>query len=273
MNQFTCNYTVVRYVPNVLRDEPVNIGVILQCTEVAFISGIFAKNFETRLRGQVNPGDKVVLSAYVQGFQQQFSHYSSVSQKGLFASSDAKILQTDYLVQLSRQRSSKLQFSELKTATTSDPETELERLYNTFVGEVEHPNAVKRSRFKSVVKKDLVSAKLIRTNNGIKLNATVSGGISKLRHPIDFVYANGKTTAIEAVDINRSQHSDVFEAAFKFEDLRYGLKDKIRTISVVPVPQKTGGYLLDVLSSTSEIFIYDDVGKTQLLSELTKIIV
>jgi len=122
-----CSFYLLRYVPNIVRGEFVNIGVLLHDPEQNRLHAPrLLENFR-RVRRLHPWADLDVLSALEQ-------HIAG----GAPAHGEAL---SGYLERL-QQFSNALEFTEPKAVLTSDPETELERLYDTYVAEPHYPMRV-----------------------------------------------------------------------------------------------------------------------------------
>lgn len=74
MNELVrCDYIVVRYVHDPVRDEPRNIGVILQCRERAFVGGLFAGNLRDVLPRAATPMSHAIVQASINAVKRGFA--------------------------------------------------------------------------------------------------------------------------------------------------------------------------------------------------------
>lgn len=129
-----CQFYLLRYVPNIVRGEFVNIGVVVFDPEAGRLQPRFLENFR-RVRRLHPWADIEVLSALER-------HIESEAQTPNGGPGD-------YLRRW-QQFSNVLEFTEAKTVLTTDPAAELERLFDTYVAEPAYPTrlgaAVERSR-------------------------------------------------------------------------------------------------------------------------------
>ena len=129
-----CQFYLLRYVPNIVRGEFVNIGVVLFDPDAGRLQPRFLENFR-RVRRLHPWADVEVLSALER-------HVEAEAQAPNGGPGD-------YLRRW-QQFSNVLEFTEAKTVLTADPASELERLFETYVAEPGYPSrvaaAVERSR-------------------------------------------------------------------------------------------------------------------------------
>ena len=130
-----CEFYLLRYVPNIVRGEFVNLGVLLyDAQRQRLLPPRLLENFR-RVRRLHPWADLDVLA----GLERQIEA-EAPQQNGTLRA---------YLERL-QQYSNVLEFSEPKAVLTPDPEAELERLFDTYVAEPPYPSrvaaAVERSR-------------------------------------------------------------------------------------------------------------------------------
>jgi hypothetical protein len=129
MSKYYCTYSVVRYVPDVVKNEPRNIGAILQCKSLGYIAGIFASNLKSRLKDSAGESDLRILSGYIDDLQRPFVPYTSPKGDNIFKSTKSMFLEPEYLAHLSEDTASRIQHSESRSTVTEDVQHELNRLH------------------------------------------------------------------------------------------------------------------------------------------------
>ncbi len=130
-----CEFYLLRYVPNIVRGEFVNLGVLVyDPQEKRLLPPRLLEDFR-RVRRLHPWADLDVLAALERQIEAE-----APQQNGALRA---------YLDRL-QQYSNVLEFSEPKAVLTADPEAELERLFDTYVAEPHYPSrvaaAVERSR-------------------------------------------------------------------------------------------------------------------------------
>jgi hypothetical protein len=130
-----CQFYLLRYVPNIVRGEFVNLGVLLyDPADQRLYAPRLLDNFR-RIRRLHPWADLEVLAA----LERQIEEAAPAQPEELPA----------YLERL-QQFSNLLEFTEPKAVLTTDPVAELDRLYDTYVAEPRYPTrlaaAVERSR-------------------------------------------------------------------------------------------------------------------------------
>jgi hypothetical protein len=267
MDRKACYYTVAKYLPDPVRNEPRNIGVIVQCRDFEYVNCKYFTNLQARLGSTATKSDIKIIKAYVEEFSENFNPFAKFpSTKSFLAGRPDEFLKEDYLSNLAKEGLGKIQFSEPRGCLTDDPEKELEYLFKTFVAEeiAKEKEAVKHSRLKTEVKQEFKKNKLLvlpkerDKKKGFEMDTKIPGGRSKVEHLLDFVFRNEKIYLVETVDFRKKDWaSETFEAAVKFDDLKHGLGDKIDPYSIVALPGNDGVEdYLKILASYSNVYHY-----------------
>jgi hypothetical protein len=183
-------------------------------------------------------------------------------------------LAASYLDELWQRSSGRIQFSEPRAVLTRDASQECEYLFEAFVGgDAPTAPAVRRSRLKTEVKKDLRQKNLLVTKAGAQLemgrltafveNPVIARGYSKAEYTVDFACLNGSVVVVETVDLRkkspREREHETFESAFKLDDLSRELKEGFSGYTVVATPHElpdsVEGYV-KILKAYSEVYMY-----------------
>lgn len=188
-----CRFYLLRYVPNIVRGEFVNIGVLLyDPTMNRLFPPRLLENFR-RVRRLHPWADLNVLAALEKQIESEApGHVEALSA---------------YLERL-QESSNVLEFTEPKAVLTADPEAELERLFDTYVAEPRYPTrlgaAVERSRawVRSQLNAALRRAGLWeKLERGVRVEAYTHRGD---RFRFDFGYRrNGQMGFLQALVLER----------------------------------------------------------------------
>ena len=235
MERSACRYTVVRFVPDPIRNEARNIGVILQCPDLGYINGRFIPNLRQKLGGTADSLDLKVLKAYIGDFEERFTEFSQFhSTELLFADEvNRNVLDAKYLDILSEDVLSKVQFTDPKGLFALDPEKELVQLYELFVtkksvGEVSRKGSKLKIQINSEFKahKLLASGKGSKAKKGFKPDVEFRGLLTDKPITVDFAYQNDKAHVVETVDLryqDQIRHQfEAYDSAIKFDELTHG---------------------------------------------------
>lgn len=250
-----CYYTVARFVQDLIKDEPRNIGVLLFDEEGVHYETRFINNIRQKFGASISIDDKEVLTYYFKYFD------------------DLTPSTKDDLIELTKNMNGKLQFSDIKTVVTENVEAEMNYLFRTFVDNSK-ASKVQRHRLKTSLKQEFKKLNILGDNK-LQSNQEIKSG--KIPHIVDFSYQNGKLYTIEAVDLSlTNRRSNVIETAFKFEDLRHSLgSKKVETISVV---NKAGSdnddskELLYILNSFSSVYDFSNDQREAFLNRMAKVV-
>jgi hypothetical protein len=114
-----CSYYVVRYAPNVARDEGVNIGVLLYCAEDRYLGCLFTDDLGP-IRRMDRHADRRLIGGLQQAFEQQIEEHEAD--------------QEAYLKSLCDSLSNAVRIEDPRPCLLTDPQTEIEELYTRAVG-------------------------------------------------------------------------------------------------------------------------------------------
>lgn len=133
-----CAYRILRYTPNLVRDEWVNIGVLLfdQQTGERRLRLIEEQDEYNRVRRLHPQADENLLRALRDDLEDRFQSYSANGSKG--GSSDWQLL----LAKWDHTLSNALQLAPQKGVIAADLDAELERLYSDHVALQRAPSRV-----------------------------------------------------------------------------------------------------------------------------------
>ena len=141
MNQL-CLYTVARFIPDLVRNEAKNIGILIFSETTKEYKSKFTNNIRNRI-GKAMASDIEVIREYNNYF------------KNLIPNSKEDIVKS------TSSSSGKIQFTEIKGVVTENIDKELEYLFSVFIGEETPIGVVKRHRLKTTIKKEFQQLKLI----------------------------------------------------------------------------------------------------------------
>ena len=114
-----CSLFLVRYVPNVVRNEGLNIGVLLHCPEEKYLGCLFAEDFR-RVKRLDPRADLALLRALQEDFERQIEEHESSLEAYLGVLTDS----LSNLIQLEGPRPCLLQ----------DPAADIQQVYERYVG-------------------------------------------------------------------------------------------------------------------------------------------
>ncbi len=118
-------YAILRFVPNIEREEFVNIGVLLYSRHLRFI-GILTHLDTNKILALDKEADLELLQNYVTAFEKIAN--GKCSQEGI-----GNLEPHERFRWLTANRSTIIQASSIHTGITADAETTLNQLFNTYV--------------------------------------------------------------------------------------------------------------------------------------------
>jgi hypothetical protein len=247
-------YSIAKFVPDVLRNEPRNIGIIVFDDSSEFYRAKFVNNFRSKLGSNVLLFDRQLLNEYRNYFEKLHPKNSTEIKNHILNARG------------------KFQFSEIKTVVSIDVNADIDYLYSTFVDDA--GSAINhRHRFKTNIKHDLQSMNILREG---KFEENKKVEVGDLEYNIDFGYQNGKLHAIEAIDLSvQDRRGNTMETAFKFDYLIRTLgPNNINAISVIQKteePDPKQRELIKILNAISTVYNYSNGQKEQFLKDIQKI--
>src|SRR5712692_1563382 len=215
-NRQTCAYHVLRYTPNLVRDEWVNIGVLIHdpARNLAGVRLIEELNEFARVRRLHPTADEAVLRALRDDFEKQFAEHRD-NLPGLIA-------------RLNQTLSNVLQLSPQKGVLTTDMDAELDRLYHDHVEPPRYrPAAVELASSRSAIRARI--AQIFRSA-GIYAAMEKGFGVEEFTYPgdplrLDFAYRrNGTRGFVHALALGRNP-GQAKVLAFTAESIRAKLAE------------------------------------------------
>jgi hypothetical protein len=130
-----CTYFLVRYVPDTAREEFLNVGLFLHNAEEQFLDCLFADDFR-RFKRFHPQADLRFLQELQTYFEQQIQEHESNLE--------------GYLEEMQESFSNLIQLTPPRPLLTADPQAEMQRLFETYVGKrlEAFPGADTRMRIK-----------------------------------------------------------------------------------------------------------------------------
>lgn len=122
-----CKFSVLRYVPNDIRQEFINIGVVLHSPEDKFIDCLITNNY-SRVKSFDDEIDLPFLKIVLSGVKDDFSKTSVVSGPSFEDIADRLYLEKATSIYVNQ-----LQFSEIKQIRSRDLEADLLKLFKMYV--------------------------------------------------------------------------------------------------------------------------------------------
>lgn len=183
-----CGYSVAKFFPKTVRDEPVNIGIVIHDKSSGVAYGKFVSGFDVLRERYTNEGigmPEVVLDGY----------------RGRFKADK------DYLEKLHKSSGFTLAFTPSRFVSTDSPESTLESMFNEFVSvEPKHVRASTRTN----------ATLYRRVGEGIKRHGFKGGSVSKGqfiagrigKSRFDYCFKNGYfRDAVQTISFEGSQIS------------------------------------------------------------------
>jgi hypothetical protein len=214
-------YAVCRYVPDILRDEFINVGVLTYIPELGKSKFHRTKNL-SRVKNFDDELEMDILKALLESLEIQFNHNSlpTIDKK---PTDDFIKNEMVYFV-------NQIQFSEIRSLNSTNIQEDIKDLYDMYL----YYDQKKSQRITPERVRRLVS-KLFTQNNLKDVNRKPSEQNLFRQKPFDFsVNLNGNQTLIKALSFDYSNHNRMYNELKSFlYDLEQFKKMNINNIKVV----------------------------------------
>ena len=134
-----CYFVVAKYLPDIFRNEPVNVGVLVCSSKTKEVHGKFIENFQS-FSAKHRDINSTFLKDMIEGFRGK-----------------SKIDSDDYLMQLHESYNHNLRFSKPGVIDTDAPENALEKLFSQLVTETKKKarKTLTRQQLRGMVTKEI----------------------------------------------------------------------------------------------------------------------
>jgi hypothetical protein len=126
----TYTYALFRYVPDPVRGEAVNLGVVVVSDEERASATEFFRGYRTRMRALNPEANFAVIDRLIQGFKKRTD---PAYQSGLMAGEDARLTSSGQLRALKQSMANQLQLSEPKVHRADSLQVAVRELYEDLV--------------------------------------------------------------------------------------------------------------------------------------------
>ncbi|PQP89662.1 DUF3037 domain-containing protein [Paenibacillus sp. AR247] len=228
-----CKYAVLRYVPDDIREEFINIGVVLHSPQEKFIDCIITNNF-SRVSTFDDEIDIPFLKIVLSGVKDDFSKSSMVSGPSFEELADVNYLERSTSIYVNQ-----LQFSKVHLIRSNDFEADLLNLFKTYV----HFEVQKKARLTEQEVKSIMNRVIRNKTNfegGFERNFKVDIGPEQIE--LDYAYETNtnrmkivKTFSFDYTQRGSKQAPQVAkEWAYNFNRLKFksNLENKFKTNDV-----------------------------------------
>lgn len=197
-------YSIIRYVPDSLRGECVNLGVMLSCPEQGWLD--WRRTTDHR-RAKRFFQDEVDLGRL------------AVVEKGLYSRLEKE---REHLVELTRLRDfvtrhrDLLQMTPLRTCSVGDPESDLEQLYQSVVAQVDSTaRREHRMTTPQVRRKFLDCLKRANLIGKLRQSISVKGKYRTWKpYTFDYGYQNGTLNVIHSKSFDLADRDEALDGAW-----------------------------------------------------------
>lgn len=243
MNIYQGFYTVVRFVPDLLKNEPINIGLIVHSPKIGYIRTEFADKKANIISKYNNDIDPLVVKYIMDDLMQNFDNenYMLRNQKM------GNFFENNMLHKIFSAHSNQLQFTEPRGIITQDLDKDFERLFEELVFKgttIKKEKVIEERTMRSDVKKMLNKFDLIKNNIVKENHIEIDRFGSEIK--IDFKYINGKPNLVKNLSLDPKNREPMDHAKLwlknyeeiKSNAIREGVDNKIQLIYCLPLEDR-----------------------------------
>jgi hypothetical protein len=190
-------YTIIRYIPNILKGEFVNVGVILVCPEAGYQGLRAIPQFGEGTKAKLFEGSDGLFVRHAVSKLQELLELNRASDLVGEEGVTNKLLNFTGLATLQKMYNNNIQLSQPYSAATDNPEALLEKLYRDFVATTEtkpKPERITRGVIRREVERKFADLDLF--DAGLQKNWELP---SKSAHIVDMAYKNGVWHCYQAI--------------------------------------------------------------------------
>ncbi|MGO4888009.1 DUF3037 domain-containing protein [Anaerobacillus sp. MEB173] len=217
-------FTVCRYVPDILRDEFINVGVLAHIPQDEWCYFYKTKNL-VRIKHFDDEVELDVISVLLESLEYQFNEVD------LLSPNHEGIAQKNFLENELRYFVNQLQFSEIRTLVSTEPEKDIADLRDLYL----YYDKKKSERINTDRVRRLVSK--LFTSSDLKKSITRNPEPQNLfkQQPFDFsMNLNGDEVFIKALSFDYKHYNKLFnEVKGLLYDIEYFKKNNIHHIKLV----------------------------------------
>lgn len=151
MKRMQATYMVIRYLPDVPREEFVNVGVVLICPDAGFQDIRILDHFREGSRAKALGGDGLFVRHALTKLHNIIAQRRVDDLLGKEASPDGQLTR-EGMALLQEVFCNNIRFSPLRTAVTSDPAATLAQLFRDYVGD-QQPRPEPRTVTRTLIRK------------------------------------------------------------------------------------------------------------------------
>lgn len=258
-------YAVLRYVPDIERQEFINLGVVLHYPDNQQLKMQTTEAF-SRLRVFDDEIDLSFLELLLEGVKMEFDSESAEGH------SRKDLRNPNLLTEMTSRYLNQFQFSDIRSIVIRDFDTDLNDLFRIYAYfEVPRSKRIDENKVRSLLSRTFRQYEVLKY---LKSAPSVKGKFEEIK--MDFAYENMEYVKAFSFDYGPRQLSRVPDLArswaFRFREVIEQREEEQRNSSGIPAPvfisvvhkkreSKHVSTALEILRSESEIFYMDEVEK------------
>ena len=223
-----CRYVIARFVPDPIRDEPINIGVILQCSSRKYASCRFLDDY--RRIARLGPNiDVSLLHDFSDDFKLRIDSFSKPYEQPFIPEPQEhqSVIEDAFLNELVNEYGNRFQFTAPRPVLSDNLTAELTHLFDLFVADKRNlprsPQRVTHSRIREHLYTMFNKYELIGKEK-IQYQFSCRGMVKEDGYTFDFGRENGNISIYQSVALDASQEDEKIDRAYilkgRVEDVR-----------------------------------------------------
>lgn len=272
MKLYKCSYVIVKYIPDLIKDEPVNIGMIMHCSEEKNLISSFSDekvNFINKYNSSIN---RKIVEALIEDLQLKFDTQNwLIRDYPISDFSNANLLE-----KLSVSHANQLRFTPPRGLITDDIKGEFDRLFEQYVylNNKTQRKYISRQQMRGDLRREFTQRNLIE-KKVVDVNFPIIGKFNE-EIILDFKYLNGKVNLLQNISLPVDDSKVIKEAKAwytNFSEIKSVDKDYQVTVIYNSPPGILNNDLkiaIDCLSESSDVLI-DFSDKEKVASLIKKV--
>jgi hypothetical protein len=260
-----CKYTIIRFTEDEIRDEPVNVGVLVHHPASGSWCPKILSDFRSKVPAEVLRKEQSVINAFLASLTDVEQHKEFLDE-------------VEHLEKLERRlKGGRISLTRPRAALSEDPMREADWLFQRLVLKKGQERAESQSKFVSDFSKILEEWNVLATksesSHRLRRNIQIPGTQGVI-HKADFAFVNGRTLVVEVMDLAMGQQAQGNLAArktVKILDLSRHLKNNLTGFTVFrhngeAISARAKSYL-QILQDSTQVYDFSNAEEAKKLRE------
>lgn len=233
---YACKLSIIKYIADPIKDEPINIGVILHCPSLMSIECKFTERQKISKIKTLYPDINI---KFLENLITDFELMYNSERHGCFNNLNKQLANPNFLNSLAQKHSNQLRITPAKGVLVNDFNVDMIVMFNQYVGIEEkqvNRKPVLDKTIKKTLKKEFLDRKILEKT--IFTDAIIQGVYGE-DISFDFRYLNGRANYIHTIsfDVNEKDINDAKIWAMNYKETKQMLNNNVAITTVYCPPQ------------------------------------